>query len=98
MSVVFACPHCGEKTFSIFQKSRLMRKGVQTCGSCGSACEIPSLLKLFISLLMAFLMPTLFIVFFGINGFVFSLVLTSLLILVIYFCLLYISPLKIAKK
>lgn len=97
MAVTFSCPRCGEKTFSILQKSKLMRRGTKACESCGAECEIPSLLKLFVSILMAFLMPTLFIVFFGVNGFIFSLALTSLSILVIYFGLIYISPLRTSE-
>ncbi len=98
MMIVFACPHCGEKTFSLFRKSSLIRRGIHECENCGSSCEISWLFKLVASLLMAFLMPTLFIVFFGINGFVFSTVLTTLLILMIYVFLIYISPLRIAQK
>ena len=98
MLLSFSCPQCGKKTFPFSTKRKLMRKGTAICDSCGVACEMPSLLKLFVSLFMAFLMPTFFIFFFGVNGFMFSLVVTSLSILLIYFVLIYISPIKVSGR
>jgi CXXC-20-CXXC protein len=95
MSLLSRCPNCKEKTFTVFNKAKLLGDGALNCSECGEKTVVPSLMRLFVSILMATLLPSFVLIFWGIVGFTYSLIITLILMVIIFFLLAYISPMKL---
>lgn len=93
----FHCPACKGKPFTVFKRSKLFSGDELECEQCHQVCRMPSLWRLFVSILIAFLMPTVFIIFLGLFGLVLSFLATSVVIGTLYFLILYLSPLELKQ-
>ncbi len=65
------------------------------CSACSEKCSIPSVMRLFVNILMATLLPSFVLVFWGIVGFTYSLVISLILLAIVFMLMAYISPLEL---
>lgn len=95
MTIGLACTNCKQKTFSVLVKGRMLNSRYKKkCSSCGFSFEISFLIRISVLMLVTILSPMLFIIFFGVNGFLFSIGATLISTLLVVLCLAYVSPLK----
>ncbi len=91
------CPSCKQEAISINEKAKLLTDGNVKCKKCEKKCSVSSLMKLFSSILLMTLLPTFFLVFWGLLGFVNSIIVSVIAIVFTYYLLAYISPLSESK-